>query len=218
MQEWSQTCHNICLYWKRVRSCILWSRIGQEFECHHKQDKKLAIKTLNHEESVNSAIVTDDLQIAGLDKSNFIDLPSVYIQDKIPVSTDDAPTQEDVNIWEHLKDINVKLPPLKGKSTIPRFTLMLGMNVPASTMPLEIRTGNDGELYAIRSKLGWLVYGLDKMKAKEKLPAFFWKSRNAQVIDCQYDLDQKFRALYNAEFSEKLSDPKELSMEDKRFL
>ena len=61
---------------------------------------KLVIKTLNHEESVNSAVVTDDLQITGLDERDFIDLPSVHIQDNIPVSTDDAPTQEDINIWE----------------------------------------------------------------------------------------------------------------------
>ena len=40
-----------------------------------------------------------------------------------------------------------------------------------------------------------------------------------QSSKSQYDLEQKFRALYNAGFSEKLSDPKEgLSMEDKRFL
>ena len=96
---------------------------------------------------------------------------------------------------------------------------MLGMNVPATTMPLEVRTGNEGEPYAIRSKLGWLVYGLDKVKPKEKLPAFFCKSQDVQVIEGQYDLEQKFRALYNAEFSEKLSDPKEgLSIEDQKFL
>lgn len=65
--------------------------------------------------------------------------------------------------------------------------------------------------------MGWLAYGLDKQKDKDRFAAFFCKSQ-AQAIDGQQDLEQKFKALYNAEFTEKLSGPAQgLSMEDARF-
>ncbi len=57
---------------------------------------------------MNKEVITDTLQIGNLDGSHFIDLPQVYLEDKLPVDKEDMPTQEDINKWEHLKDI--KLP------------------------------------------------------------------------------------------------------------
>lgn len=49
--------------------------------------------SLKHQ--VESYLLTD-LEVSGIDSNNFIDLPKVYTQKSIPVSTENIPTQKDM--------------------------------------------------------------------------------------------------------------------------
>lgn len=82
---------------------------------------KLVIKTLNYEESVDSVVVVDDLQIAGLEETEYIDLPTVYIQNRIPVS----------NIYQTFAAYR------QGLNT--KGNAYAWNDVPAATMPQEVQ-------------------------------------------------------------------------------
>ena len=96
---------------------------------------------------------------------------------------------------------------------------MIGANVPSATMPLEIKAGDTEEPYAIRSKLGWLVYGIQPQEQADKFKVCFCKQQEVTIIPRQDDLEQKFKEFCNMEFTEKLSETTDgLSVDDKRFM
>ena len=119
---------------------------------------KLFLRTINLEETVDTETTLDQLQIGSIDGTTFIDLPDAYIKD-IPVDEQEILTQRDINKWKHMQ--SVKLPKLDTtQACLPKVTMMIGINVPAATTPLETRVGDIGQPYAVKSPLGWLVYGL----------------------------------------------------------
>ena len=108
----------------------------------------MLIGTLISEEVVETELVLGTLQVSSVTDDNFIDLPRVYIQDGIPVSVKDMPTQHDLEKWSHLS--NIELPELPSKYThVPKVTLMIGNSVPTATMPLETCCGDIGEPYVV---------------------------------------------------------------------
>jgi hypothetical protein len=152
------------------------------------RNTKLMLKTLNSEEILETQVIQDPLQVGSIDGDTFLDLPEVYLKEDWPVSGQDIPTQTDIEKWDHLRSI--KLPSLKEKAgsiCIPKVTLMIGSNVPATTQPLETRTGNIGEPYAIRSPLGWLVYGIISTKKTKSVSAHFSRVRNVNSMQSPSD-------------------------------
>ena len=180
--------------------------------------RKLLIGTLLAEQEVNSELVLDTLQISGLEGNKFIDLPQVYLQDGLPVSTQDMPTQEDLKSWDHLSHIEVPSIP-SNYYNMPKVSLMIGNSVPAATMPLKTSCGELGEPYAIYTPLGWAVYGIPgKLQGEDKVLAHFCKS-HAVVKDGAEDLEQQFKSYVRMDFSKNLSDDRRMkSKEDQQFL
>ncbi|XP_038073422.1 uncharacterized protein LOC119741653 [Patiria miniata] len=155
---------------------------------------KLIIKTMNSEELINTEVILDELQLSSIDGDTFIDLPAVFMKDSMPVTMKEAPTQRDLNEWSHLKQI--KLPDQRNID-IPKVSLMIGVNVPAASLPLETAAGHLGDPYAIRSPLGWLVYGLPG------------KLRDQPEVSVNINMD----------FNERLNDDKQaMSVEDRQFI
>ena len=176
---------------------------------------KLLLKTMNLEEMFDIDVMIDDLQVGNIEGNSFIDLPSVFIKDSIPVTMDDAPTQEDLDRWEHLR--HIRLPQLKGHC-IPRVTLMIGSKVPAATTPLETAYGKLGDPYALRTPLGWLVYGLPgKMRNQSEVSVNFCRIDSLTVQTSTEQLEEQFQKYINMDFNERL-DSASLSVEDRKFL
>ena len=178
------------------------------------------MKTLNLTETINAEIIIDDIQIGNLQANSFIDIDAdIYVKDELPVDEDDIPKQEDINRWRHLETL--KLPNLnrcKGSVIIPRVTMMIGSNIPAATQPLETKTGRLGEPYAIKSPLGWIVYGLNKEVKEGAVHVHFSKIRQAVKIEPHtQQLEEQFRRYVNRDFNESRGQ-EELSIEDKNFL
>ena len=192
----------------------------------HMQTKntKLLIKTMNLEEVVRTKIIQGNLQVGSLDGTSFLDLPTVYVKDQLPVNRDDIPTQDDIAKWNHLKDANIQIPKLpRNCHQIADVTVMIGMNVPAASAPLEVVLGDTGEPYAQRSQLGWIVYGLPGKpnQDRDEIKINFCKVQNTEeleVVNGNKQLEEQFRQYANFEFNERLTEEKDLSMEDKAFM
>ncbi|XP_033106177.1 uncharacterized protein LOC117108309 [Anneissia japonica] len=178
---------------------------------------KLVLKTLNLEHILQTDVVIDELQIASMEGDSFIDLPPVYVKDSIPVTMKDAPTQEEIRKWSHLK--HIRLPSLKGNA-IPHVTMMIGINVPAASTPLEVIRRKLGEPYAIRTHLGWLVYGLSgKLSNQPEVNVNFCRIDNSTLSNGNDLLEQQLKSYFNMEFVERLSSGQRLpSVEDKKFM
>ncbi|XP_042887381.1 uncharacterized protein LOC122263122, partial [Penaeus japonicus] len=61
----------------------------------------------------------------------------------------------EIAYWPHLKD----LPQILDKTTQLTVELLIGLDAPTALMPVEVRRGRDGELFAVRTRLGWAVNG-----------------------------------------------------------
>ena len=190
----------------------------------HMQTKntKLLIKTMNLEEVVRTKMIQGNLQVGNIDGSSFLDLPTVYVKDELPVGRDDIPTQDDIAQWNHLTEANIEIPKLpRNYRQIPDVTMMIGMNVPGASAPHEVVLGNVGEPYAQRSQLGWIIYGLPGKPNQQEIKINFCRVDNSadlEVMNGTKQLEQQFRQYVNMEFNERLTEEKGLSTEDKEFM
>ena len=74
----------------------------------------------------------------------------------MPIETSAVFNSSDLALLNHLKDID--LPELVDKS----LGMLIGMNCKSALKPLEWRSGAINEPDAIRTPLGWVVYGCNK--------------------------------------------------------
>ncbi|XP_038071855.1 uncharacterized protein LOC119740577 [Patiria miniata] len=175
--------------------------------------RSIILKTLNSEEVVDSAIVIDRLQLGGMiEENSFIDLPDVYVKNDIPVSPEDMVTKDDLQEWTHLS--HIQLPQLCSPA-IPRVTLIIGMNVPAATTPIEVIRGDSGDPYGVKTPVGWVIYGVPG-RPKSQLDANY-----INVLDGLTNLENQYKHYMNLDFNERLGESQDesaLSREDMRFL
>ena len=105
-------------------------------------------------------VLVRDLVISDQDKNNFIALPVLYTRTEIPITKDDIPTQEDVDLWPHLG--RVYLPNISAE-----IGLLITSDVPEALEPLEVKHNERGCPYASTTRIGWVVNGprstLDKL-------------------------------------------------------
>jgi hypothetical protein len=178
------------------------------------RQRSLLLRTLNLEEILKTSVVLDSLQVGDVDEDSFIDLPEVYVKDDIPVGLEDMVVQEDLQEWQHLS--HLQLPILQGPS-LSKVTVIIGSNVPAATMPLQTITSIPGEPYAIKTPLGWVVYGIFG-KPKDQVSVNFCKTHGTVIQDGLSDLEEQFRNYVNMDFNEKTAEETAPSLEDKQFL
>ena len=135
------------------------------------------------------------------------------------MNRDDIPSQEDIARWNHLE--GVKIPKLPSDYyQIEDVTVMIGTNIPTASAPLEVVLGDEGEPYALRSQLGWVIYGLPGKPNQQEVQVNFCKINNVtSVQDSNERLGEQLKNYMNMEFVERLSDSTLLpSVEDRKFL
>ena len=116
----------------------------------------LKVSTISGEQTMNSSIVPG-LLIEDLDQDNVMELPPLYVLDRIPVVTDDVPSQEDVERWTYLQEASVTLRTLEAEEEI---GLLIGGNAGSVMEPLDFCPSQDGGPYAILTRFGWVLGGL----------------------------------------------------------
>lgn len=155
---------------------------------------------------VETSIVSG-LDVAGLDSSDFCDLPGIYTQRTMPVHKGNIPHQNDVDQWPYLR--NVHLPEIDSE-----IELLIGSDVPKALEPLDvIRSVKDGP-YAIKTMLGWTVNGSLGGKNDDTQEQSAISVNRISVVK----LDELWEQQFRTNFPQSVRDDQEPSREDQQFL
>ena len=129
-----------------------------------------------------------------------------YIADrKIPVSKEDIPTQEDIDLWPHLNGV-----------FIPRVDAEIGLliasDIPEALNPVEIRHSEHAGPYTSRTRIGWAVNGpLRRSPGGTRIVSSF--------IKADPQLQQMVQDFYNRDFVDLFfNDTTEMSQDECRFM
>ena len=138
----------------------------------------------------------------------FHKLPDVYTQPKLPVSTQNIPTQEAIDKWTYLQE--VKIPKLDAG-----IELLIGINAAKLMEPWKVINSRGTGPYAVRTPLGWVVNGLMQETSCQMQGIHSCTVNRIAVAD----LNNLLIKQYNQDFPEQAADEKsEMSMEDKQFM
>ena len=124
---------------------------------------------------------------------------------KIPVERNEVIKPSCAKQWEHLKAIEI--PDLNADVGI-----MIGANAPRVTEPWAIiHSTPESSAYAVRTKLGWIIYGGGESKGLKV-------SVNRTSVRTSTELDKLLIQEYNRDFSDVFNSDMAHSQEDKRWL
>ena len=87
-----------------------------------------------------------DLHVQPINGDNTVSLRNVWSVKRLPISTQSAAVNDDIKNLPYLADIHV--PSID-------TTNVIGTDFPGAHIPLEVRSGNCDQPYAIRTRLGW---------------------------------------------------------------
>ena len=167
--------------------------------------KRISLTTLEKIDSLVESFLVRDLVISDLDENNFIALPVLYTRTEMPVTKDDIPTQEDVDLWPHLG--GVYLPNVRAE-----ISPLIASDVPEALDSLEVKHSERGGPYASRTRIYWVVNGpLGRYHQGPHSTSFFVKADT--------ELQQMVENYYNLDFNESTADSRtELSQDKRRFM
>ena len=148
-----------------------------------------------------------NLQIIAVE-GEALELRDVWSTSELPISLHNLPTQQKVRQWSHLSDIQILDIPAR------EVTLLIGIDNSQVFENLEERRGKPEELFAVKTPLGWMMYGLPS--STESQNSLF----HVTTVQKQDDtLTQKMQRMWKTDFSDSLSNPKSaMSVEDKTAL
>ncbi|KAK0139108.1 hypothetical protein N1851_024335 [Merluccius polli] len=140
------------------------------------------------------------MEVAGLKGNTFSKLPDVFLQESIPVSKDNIPTEEDLKEWPYLKD--VELEPIEAS-----IGLLIGANAPKVLEPWRVINSKGNGPFAVKTLLGWVING----------PLGHKDCMSDILIDIS-SLEDILTQQYNQDFAEQRYEQQEMSVEDKQFM
>ena len=94
-----------------------------------------------------------DLDVQPLNGNDAVSLRNVWSVKRLPISTKSAAVNADIKNLPYLSDIEVP------KIDTNNVMLLNGTDCPGAHIPLEVRSGNYDQPYAIRTRLGWAIRG-----------------------------------------------------------
>ena len=101
--------------------------------------------------SIDTEAIT--LLVSGVDENCSVSLREVLVVDTIPLEAAQVPVSREMNNLEHLKDISFK--ELSDKT----IGILIGVDASVVFRALESRFGPEGTPDAIRTSLGWVLFG-----------------------------------------------------------
>ena len=131
-----------------------------------------------------------DVVVMSVDGIVSEELLNVRTVEQIPVAVSCIPRKEDISNWSHLRDIDL---PQLSESDV---GLIIGLKEkPTLFVPLECRSGGDGEPVAVRYSLGWTVMGpLSGVRDSEHCSVNFVRLGNKEFY-----IDEPFEELSTSE-------------------
>ena len=145
-----------------------------------------------------------DLQVQHVNSTDRVDLHNVWTVKRLPISSRTAAVSADIKKLSYLKDIDV--PSIATTDVM----LLIGTDSPAAHIPLEVRSGNSDQPYAIRTRLGWAIRGpVQATNASGGISVNFQQSTDVL-------LQQQLERMWTTDFDDKIRDEtKSMSVEDK---
>ena len=168
---------------------------------------RLSLTTVNNVvESCASTMAS--LRISNLEGSVFVEVPQVFAMNTLNISRDTIAKQEDVERWPHLQDIK-----LSRELKDARVSILIGVNIPEALEPEEVRRGENGGPYAVKTKFDWTLNGPLGRSGKSGKQCFL---SNAACSDDP--LSEQLRQYFNHDFDDSADGKKMMSAEDKQAL
>ena len=164
---------------------------------------EFSLTTINGEKKTRSGqeVKTNVRNING---EGDIHLDRVWTVESLPILEKDIPTEEQINHWSHLSDI--EFPRLENG----KVSILIGGDVPEAHWLFEERRGKPKEPLAVRTLLGWTL--LDPIGTTDR------RETNVNFIHTDQEaITSQIQRLYNADFNV-TSSVKEpiVSVEDQR--
>lgn len=162
------------------------------------------IATVNHEGREIGHQVR--LDIEALDGETKFTVDNVLTTKSLPIAARHFASNQELKRWPHLSGISI--PEIDEK----KVTILIGSDRPDITdNDSEKRRGPEGQPYAVKTPLGWTVYGPMGENSDDGVHVNFIRSEHEETLSRQLE------NLYNAEFGDSLSSSEQkLSVEDQR--
>lgn len=158
---------------------------------------------MNKEESTKTSVAWD-LEICGLESDEYVDLPHVFTQNKIPVRKENIPSRE-VNQWSYLRE--VKIPQIDAD-----VGLLIGCNVPKALEPWKVINSQG---YAVKTILGWTINGPQRKMDITRIGKPVIMANRISLIKLEDLLQQQIKMDFPEHQHEERT---EMSKEDHKFM
>ena len=151
----------------------------------------------------------------------------------MPFANEDMPTEAALKKWKYLEEASKLIPGYDEK--IP-FGLMIGNTCTKALEPLQCIPSIGNGPFAYRTRLGWCVVGPSgKSPVSEESQKCFYTQVRVHAQDAvsgkqtshyflpparvqETTISDRLKAMYSTEFSERFTEGKALSVEDRKFL
>ncbi|XP_071129507.1 uncharacterized protein [Mytilus edulis] len=148
-----------------------------------------------------------DLQVKAIDGNDNVSLKKVWSVKKLPISARSAAENVDIRKLPYLADIQIP------STDLTEVMLLIGTDSPNAHIPLEVRSGNENQPYAIRSRLGWAIRGargpIEDTHASNVINVHFEEARDVL-------LQRQLERMWTSDFDDRAREDKNgLSIEDK---
>jgi len=169
------------------------------------EERTFSLTTIEGTNCQKRGLVTS-LEVMPLNSDDVVEIPTVWSVDKLHISTEGVPRQEDIPKWPHLDGI--KVPEIDSGEV----TLLIGNDTPEVFWVLEERRGQRKQPYAVRSLLGWTVVGpMTEYTGRHCL--------NTHFINRENELNEQVEKFWKTDFGDPIFSTKEsMSTEDKKAL
>ncbi|XP_071964267.1 uncharacterized protein [Antedon mediterranea] len=170
---------------------------------------QITLDTMGTTQVLKTHIISN-IVISNLNGDNEFRLPNIYSKNKLPVTKEHIPTQDDVNRWDHLRG-RVVVPEVDGE-----IGLMLGNAVAEAYTPLEVVTGPPGSPYASKTALGWIPWSIVRQGVTANIKPV---SRvQLQAIQEYEQFNNMVKDSVNIDFPDRATEFVGLSVEDRSFM
>ncbi|MPC59371.1 hypothetical protein E2C01_053390 [Portunus trituberculatus] len=112
----------------------------------------------------------------------------------------------DMEVWSHLRDIAQFHDPKE-------VELLIGLDIPQALVPLEVRSGKDGEPFTTRTLLGWTINGPIGLDGHDATAVNSHVTTTTAENQRKY-LDHQVNLVWELNATKNCDDP--ISVEDKR--
>ena len=160
---------------------------------------KLSLASVNGSTTVNS--LTGSLNVYSLDRQEMIEIERAYSVKSLPVEVPEGSARVEAKKWSHLEDIDFD------DISNARVSLLIGCDIPEAHWPLEHRVGRRKQPFAVKTLLGWVLYGPSTRNINSTACVNLLNSNDASILE---QLDK----LYNSEFADTDAVQESLSSDD----